>query len=398
MPVPFSVASSTKPNVDEAIEEAFSEASRDLDGGVALLIAYLSYSKYPNHEAVKKALRKAVGEAPFIGISTAGEYVNDSALSKSVVIALLSNKYFTASVGASSNANVKPREAGLKAVKDALKNLKAPLPANPLKPSVIALMHSVPGREEDVLIGVREGLGRHVAIVGGSSGDDFMLKPPLGYQVSSAGGGVNSVVVALIATKLSYEVMGGHACKATGKAGLVTKAGGAREEVIEEIDGAPALRVYAEWLGLDEGRVRKEILALGLSSPLALKDPVTGEYYIKHPAMVVGEAGVGCFASVPKNHVVHLMSNDLSNAVDLGAKLASEVSGEPVGALLIHCAGLTAYIGERRAEFAKKLHESLGKAPLVGLAAYGEQWGYKEAGTESVHNNLTTALLVFTKQ
>jgi len=397
MSVPVSVASSSKPNVDEAVEEAFSKASKMLDGDTAFLLAYFSYSRYPNHQAVWETLKKVAGNAPFVGVSTAGEYANGSALNNSVVIALFSSKYFTASIGAASNAHLRPKEAGLKAVKDALRNLKAPVPANPLKPSVLALMHSVPGREEEVLAGIRYGLGRYVAIVGGSSGDDFMLKSPLGYQVSSAGGGVNSVVVALIATKLNYEIVGGHSCKTTGKIGLITKTSGVRNEVIEEINGAPALSVYAEWLGIDEGKVKKDILSLGLSNPLALKDPVTGKYFIKHPAAVAGRSAIGCFASVPNGQVIHLMSNDLRAALNLGAKLAGEVSGKPVGAILIHCAGLAAYLGSQRAEFAAKLHRSLGGAPLIGLAAYGEQWGYREAGTESVHNNLTTALLVFTK-
>ncbi len=396
MSVPFSTGFSRKANLDEAIEEAFGKALERLEGEPALILSYLSYSKYPEPEKVEDALRKVAGGAPFIGVSTAGEYVNDLALNGSVVMALLSNKYFKAAVGSSEGAQSRPRDAGVSAARRALAALESVPSANPLKPPVVALLHSAPGREEDVLRGVREVLGRHVAVVGGSSGDDFKLKAPLGYQVSSDGSGVGRVALVLIASKLDYEVLGGHPCTPTSAFGLATRVSGARNEVLEEIDGEPALSKYASWLGLSEGEVRENILALGLSNPLGVRDPVTGEYFVKHPAMTVGESGIGCFATIPAKHVVHMLRNDRERAVRLGAGLLNGIKGKPVGALLIHCAGLAAYLGNERASFVRKISESLGGAPLAGLAAYGEQWGYEASGTQAVHNNLTMAMLVFT--
>ena len=65
--------------------------------------------------------------------------------------------------------------------------------------------------------------------------------------------------------------------------------------------------------------------------------------------------------------------------------------------MLVHCAGSSAYIGDKREDFVKLIVKE-SKSSLIGHAAYGEQWGYHDYGIWINHNNLTTAMLVFGKK
>ena len=55
-------------------------------------------------------------------------------------------------------------------------------------------------------------------IIDGSSVDDFQLKPPFGYQVTSIKASVDLAVI-LLFTKLDYVVLGSQACELTGRYG-----------------------------------------------------------------------------------------------------------------------------------------------------------------------------------
>ncbi len=394
----ISVGKSVRESIREAINEALSNALKELKGEPALVLVFPSFSKYGNASDVSKVLKERLGEVPYVAISTAGEYFMDEALNKSVVVEAFSKEVFKASVGAAKGAQEDGVRAGKEAAERALEGIDE-VGFSGLRPSLVAIVNSAPGREEEVLRGVREVLGPYVPIIGGSSGDDFALKPPFGYQVTPELSGSGLAVVTLIKSKLRFEIIGGHACRLTGTYGIVTDVGGGRGEVVLKIGNVRAADVYARWLSKDVNYVKGNMLSLGLKNPLGIKDPVTGDVYVKHPAAVTDEGGIACFASVPKNSVIHLLEHDLEASVRLGEELvkrAKELLGELEGVLLIHCAGSSAYLGDKRGEFIRRLYE-VAKAPVAGFAAYGEQWGSYRYSTLVAHNNLTTAILAFSK-
>lgn len=398
----ISTGLSTKPNIDEAVEEAYSKALEGLRGKPALILAYASYSQYPDPVKVREALSKVAGGIPYACVSTAGEYVQDGPSTKSLAMVLLSNEAFKATVATGEGAQTTPVSAGAEAARKALESLgtveyslkgvhKSPL---------IALLYSAPGREEEVIRGVREVLGPHIPIIGGSSGDDFRLKPPFGYQVGPDKAGAGLALLVLLVSKLDYVIIGGHACRATGNYGIVSRTSGARSEVVEDIDWKPAVEVYASWIGKDVEYVRKNMLSIGLEYPFGVYDPVMGEIYVKHPAMVIGN-GIMCFARIPLYSTIHLLYHSKEDSIMLGGRLAEEAKksvGDIEGAILVHCAGSSAYIGdEGKKRFVREMANVL-NAPFAGHAAYGEQWGYYGYGIWSTHQNLTTAILAFGKR
>jgi len=399
----ISTGVSFKANIDDAIEDAYSKALEGLKGRPCLILAFPSYAKYPNFNKVREALVKVSEGIPVVGVSTAGEYTEDGAHTKSLSLALFSDQVFKVGVGVAEGAQTHPIKAGIEAAKTALKNLGmieyTVRVSERHKLPFLALLYAAPGREEDLIKGVRSVLGPSITIIGGSSGDDFQLKPPFGYQVTSTRAGVGLVVVILLFTKLDYVVLGGHACELTGRYGIVTKTSGSRSEVVEEINGKNAVEVYANWINKSIDDVKKNLLAVGLEYPLAVKDAIIDELYVKHPALVSNN-GLLCFARIPINATIYLLKHNKDKSVNLGRELAvraKERLGDTEGIVLVHCAGSSAYIGDKREDFVKLIVKE-SKSPLIGHAAYGEQWGYYDYGVWTNHNNLTTAMLVFGKK
>jgi len=245
----ISTGVSFKANIDEAVEEAYSKALEELEGKPCLILAFPSYIKYPDFNKVREALVKVSEGIPIAGVSTAGEYTEDGAHTKSLSLALFSDQVFKVGVGVAEGAQTHPIKAGTEATKMALKNLGimeyTVKVSERYKLPFLALLYAAPGREEDLIKGIRSVLGSSIMIIGGSSGDDFQLKPPFGYQVTSMKAGVGLAIVILLFTKLDYVVLGGHACELIGKYGIVTRTSGSRNEVIEEINGKNAIEVYA---------------------------------------------------------------------------------------------------------------------------------------------------------
>ena len=53
----ISTGFSIKPNIDEAVREAFEQARERLDGEPALILAFSSYNKYTNYNSINEALK-----------------------------------------------------------------------------------------------------------------------------------------------------------------------------------------------------------------------------------------------------------------------------------------------------------------------------------------------------
>ncbi len=383
----FSVGYSFSRDPRRAVEEAYNQALKGLDGRPCLALVFSSYRSYPSPEAIAVALEAVAPGLPFAGVSTAGEYVLDKSLTGSLVLGLFSSRYFRAGVGFSRGLGFK---AGVEAARMAVEGLQA-------APS-LGILFSAPGGEEEALKGVRSVVGPQLIVAGGSSGDDYLLKPPYGYQLSSAGVGSSSTVFVALESRVPIAVVGGHACRPTGRRGLVSKASGSRLETIVEINGRPAVEVYSEWLGVSVDRLVREMLSIGLLNPLGVRDPVTGYLYVKHPA-VASREGVTCFARVGEGVVVELLEHDRRESIVLASKLVEEakrrLGGCLGGLILVHCAGSAAFIGgEGREELVSLAYRAAG-CPLLGFAAYGEQWGYYDYGVWTAHQNLTTVVIGF---
>ncbi len=400
----FATGFSLKEDVREAVREAVSKAREKLKAEPRAALVFASKSKYPDHAALAEELDRELGGIPFAGASTAGEYTDEGVHKGSLSVMLIGTEDFKIGVGVGERAGERPLEAGYEAAKKALEELGdfefCISAKNLFCAPLVALMFSAPGREEDVIHGIRRAVGCLPQILGGSSGDDYELKPPFGYQLASGKSYTGAVVVALVASRFRLGVAGGHPYEGTGKFGIATKTEGARSEVLAEIDGRSALEVYSEWLGKPKEEVAKNMLSIGLGNPLGIPDHRGRRFFVKHPAIVDGERIVN-FAEIPEGSAVHLLQATPEKTVEATASALRESvkragTAELVAAILIHCAGSAAFVGEKIGESFEKIKRELGEAALIGFNSYGEQW--PRYGGPTAHWNLTTAFLVIGKE
>ena len=393
-----------KDDLSEAVKEAVLKAREKLKKEPKAALVFSSKSKYPDHKALADELSSTLGDIPFAGVSTAGEYTDEGVHKGSISVFLVGTDDFKIGIGVGENVLENPVDAGYRAARralEALKDFKFSFKVeNIYCVPLVALMFSAPGREEDVIHGIRRALGCVPQIIGGSSGDDYELKPPFGYQIANGKSHTNSVVVVLIASRFRLGIGGEHPYKYAGKRGIATKVEGARNEVLVEIDGESALKVYSKWIGKSEEEVAKNMLAIGLEYPIGLPDHRGRKYFVKHPAIVDGSKIIN-FAEIPEGSAIHLLKAKPEETIEATDKALEKAivragTAEPLASILIHCAGSAAFLGDRVSESFRKIKARLGKAALIGLNSYGEQW--PRYGGPVVHQNLTTAFLIIGKE
>lgn len=225
-----------------------------------------------------------------------------------------------------------------------------------------------------------------VAITGGLAGDGTRFERT---YVCADGPPVQGNVAAVAfygdRLRVGHGSMGGWV--AEGDPLLVTRA---RGNVVEQLDGTPALARYQKLLGADaEG-----LPASGLRHPLHVRTP-DGHGFVRTLLNVDERAQTLTFAGdVPVGAHAQLMRADFERLVQ-GAGGAARASMDSLGnaelAILISCVGRRLVLGEEtRAEIAA-VRKVLGEeAPVVGFYSYGEICPSAPDASCELHNQTMT--------
>lgn len=255
-----------------------------------------------------------------------------------------------------------------------------------------------PGREEEVLAGVKEVVGPGTLIVGGSSADSDVSGN--WRQFSRDGVHSDGVVVSALfpSGQVASTYRSGYA--PTDRSAVATRVDGRR---VVTLDGAPAAQVYAEWTGIaapGAGEAARSILAEATWQPLGR---VTGHvagvpfHLLAHPAVAEPDGALMLFADVREGERLWLMHGRPERLVDRAGRVADEawslVDRPVAGALVVYCGGCMLAVRDRIDEVAQGVDAALGGAPHIGIFTFGEQGS--AAGRETLHGNLMISCTVF---
>jgi len=105
------------------------------------------------------------------------------------------------------------------------------------------LVMDVNGMEDAVLEGVCEVIGKQTPIIGGTAGDDARLIK--NYEFANGKVYKDAAIAMAIYTDLRSGFEFGHGYTLTNETCVVTKS---KEYVVNELDGKPALEIYAKML------------------------------------------------------------------------------------------------------------------------------------------------------
>ena len=392
---------SVKDTAREATEEAVAmmkEKLEEKNPNYVLLWYTIAY----NPTEIKDILRELLGPNVQIqGNSSAVAVMSPDGyhlgpVGSLAIMGIASDKV-TIGVGGASLDEMTPREAGRKAIQEAMAN--SGKEGNPR----FIYITATPGQEEGILLGIEDIIGTDIPIIGGSAGDETLQGK--WSNIANDNVSVNGVVLGAVYTDLKIGQAHEFGYMKTVKQGIVTRAEG---RTLYEIDERPAAEVYNEWAGnhfakeLAEGGM---ILAEATFYPIAkiVKGEKEQTYLcVSHPGIInLPEKSITMFTDIETGDEIMLLHGNwewLVNRAQSTARLAMRSenisSGEGLFAFYTFCAGTLLAIPEgERAKVPSLLRGEIGDIPFVGGFTLGEQIFMPGVGNR--HANLVNSLAIF---
>ncbi|MEX2454393.1 MAG: FIST N-terminal domain-containing protein [Rhodospirillaceae bacterium] len=359
---------------------------------------------------VHAALRRALPDVPFIGGTSCSGVMTERQLWDARTIAALvvcdpDGDYGVAMARSGDDASAAAEDA----LHRALENAGCPgeLPE-------LIWVFQAPGREEEVIAGLRKVVGEACPIIGGSAADNTVEGN--WKQIGPEGVMSDGLVVGVLFTSggIGFSFQGGY--EPAGPSGVVTRIGFANggtsgivtkcsgREILE-IDGAPAAATYNAWIGgliADKVPQGGNILADTTMWPLAVDaGEIEGipHYLLIHPDSVLNNGALTTFATIEEGSRIYSMRGDRDRLVERAGRVAEDASrglpGGPeslAGGLVVYCAGCMLAVGEEMTRVADIVSESFAGQPFLGCFTFGEQGALVN---RNVHGNLMISAIAF---
>lgn len=376
-----SVFWSKKADAYQAGHESAEKALAKLGGKPGLASAFCTV--HYDEEAFVKGILDVLGDVPlmggtsFGGILTPGGYIQSDKGVGGVL--LMSSPEMAFGVGG-VDIGEDVQAAGTKAIKAAIKHAGKKV----TDPITALYLIPPPGTEERLIAGIQDVVGR-VPLIGGSAASQGGPEP--WKQFANGKVMANGVVVGAVYSKLPFGANYTGAFMPTDKHGVITKVRDRRTLV--EINGRPALDVYAEWVGtpVDE-LMGGEILLKSVPRPLGRRDVSADHWWIMHPVNAGEDHTISTGSDMAEGMGVTLMKASLDEVVAgatavVKAALA-DLGGEAGAAIVGHCGGRAMALGtDRMVKVGKDIKAALGDLPYIGWLTFGEQGYCKWGGSGS---------------
>ncbi|MDR0885979.1 MAG: FIST C-terminal domain-containing protein [Clostridiales Family XIII bacterium] len=383
------VSSSNKADTIQAAYEAANGIKATLsDIDVAFVYSSVGHDSRQLIDSISEAIPgiQVVGNTSFTGVITPDGFVGGD--DNFVGILALSDDELTVGVAGRSKDGT-ARETGKAVALEALQAAGKSVTGKIQTPDYFYMVAN-PGEEEFFLKGIEDVIGR-VPFFGGSAADNTIE----GYWSLFTDKEIitDGVAVAFFYTEGTnkFANLFTGAYNETTDRGIITKVRDNR--TLEEIDGVPALKKYAEWRGVEpDSLLGATLLAETVVSPLGVKDRLGDLTAIRHPMfgnddysmniganLAVGTAILRVEASV--DEIIAAAGANVTNLIE-------KLGHKPSVLHLVHCGGRRAAIADRIDEVYDVIKAAAGDIPFLVEFTFGE-YGYEDDG-----NNTTGGLML----
>ncbi len=321
--------------------------------------------------ALAAGIAEALGDAPVIGCSSAGEFVTDRISDGGVALALLWSDEIGVSVGIGEGLRANTARAVRQLCAELQRDVTTPAPPGATHRSVFLLSDGMAGNGEGLVDTISMELGAGVTLVGGAAGDDAAFKETfvlLGRRVVR-----DAAVAAELRSRKKVGVGVHHGWCAASAPGTVTRAEGGR---LIEIDGRPAIelyRRYAEKLGVTLTPANQNQFVFTHELGIVL---MNDELKVRAPLSVNDDGSIHCAAEVPVGQQVRIVEGD-HDAIVAAARTAAEharraIGEQPAaGAIVFDCVARKLVLGDAFRREVEAFQEVV-RAPVMGFNTYGE--------------------------
>jgi len=371
----------------EAVEQARIKINKNAD--LAIVFSSIEFA----HPTILKTIIRLLGSVNIIGCSSSAIISNQGITKHGLVIMLLGlpeGIYFnTASVkeiNASSIAHAGQDlgERLLYGFKDIRRDLGM-LFCDGLMPEGSSLIYGLQGR-----------LGKSFPLVGASASN--ISGSHKTYLYINDGVFSDAACGIIWGGKLNFGLGVKHGWKPLGKVRTVTQSKG---NIIYEIDGAPAAKLYEEYLDCDLSKLRKELKYISIFYPIGMYLAGEEEYLLRNIISIADDGSLCLQGNVPQGSLIRLMIGTKESCLAATRQAVDEVKKGLHGRqynLIFVFDSISRYVllGRQANQELEIIKENLGKdVPIVGLYTYGEQAPLRAIdyqGRAYFHNQTITIL------
>lgn len=324
-------------------------------------------SSWLDQAAVLGGVRSVI-KGPLIGGSTAGEITPDGPKSHSCVVLAIAQDGLASSIGAGTEVGRDPRLAGYHAAQDALKQFRGAK-----RTAFLLFGDGMQTGYAEVLRGIQEVLGTSFLVTGGLMGDDLKFSATYQYlHEKPITRGITGALLGGCAVGVGLE----HGFAPISKPRKITKAHG---NLLNELDGLPASRVYEEYFGealmqrLRQSGLTREMIAY----PLGVQLESTGQFLLRTIMSIGADGSLVCTGEVKQDTWVQLMIGSKESCLDAAAQAARQAvqSLQQVWFVLMFSSVVRKrLLGQDAGREIAGVRQVVGpNVPLAGCYTYGEQ-------------------------
>ncbi len=361
-----------------------SDLPTGLDSDSTFLVCFGGAAFCENPSALLE-LRRAFPRSRILGCSTAGEIYKDSVQDDSIVVAV--GRMEQGAVRTASTT-IGPGTQSFRAGEEIARRLAAP----DLR-AIFLLSEGLHVNGSELVRGVSSATPESVSVTGGLAADGERFQRTWVFDGDVVGAErVAALGIYGERAQITHGSKGGW--DIFGPERRITKAVG---NVLHELDGKPALKLYKEYLG-DRAA---GIPATALLFPLAVRGREDDEKQLVRTILAVNEEeqSITFAGDMPVGSLAQLMRANFDRLV-MGASGAATMAsgvwteGAPILSLAISCVGRRLVLGERTEEEIEAVRDVLpSEAKQVGFYSYGEISPFT-TGACDLHNQTMTLTTV----
>ncbi len=333
-------------------------------------LALIFFSIHYSGEEILRGAKEVLPETKIIGCSTAGIILSSGLENQGVALLLIFSEELNLGLGLAEDIVAKgERLKGQALAKSALESLGAH------KKSVFMMLSDgLIANGSELARGVQDVLGNSFPFIGGASSDDFNFKQT--FQLFQNRVLTNSAVGILFGGEINFGLGTKHGWSPLGKPRVATLAEG---NILREIDGAPAIKIYEEYFGKDIEELYKIKLAtMAILYPLGVYVAGEKEYLLRNAIDVTRDGALICHGEIPQGAEIRLMMGNKDACLAASKEAAQEVIGNMKGkipkvAIVFNSISRQKILGKLANKEIEIVKSALGgKTPVIGFYTYGE--------------------------
>ncbi len=326
------------------------------------LVLFFSSAQLCREQNPWQLLQQRFPNACITGLSTGGEILGDEVFDNT--IAAVAIEFEHSHIQLASTLIEDPSQSAQQA-----QHLVSQLPQEQLK-LVWLLSDGMRVNGSELIKGCRQILPEQVLLTGGLAGDSADFNQTYVCANSPARSG-QLAAIGFYGDQLevSWGSMGGW--DSFGPKRMITRA---KDNVLYELDGQPALELYKRYLGEDA----QQLPGSALLFPLTIRHPDEENTALVRTILSVDENdnSMTFAGNVPQGYVAQLMRGNFDHLIE-GAAQAAEAAQQDhpntTLALLVSCIGRKLLMGQQVADEVEAVADILGPhTKLAGFYSYGE--------------------------